>query len=87
MKRVVVFALATAVLALAVGGVSLASQAPANNSNPLVIKLLSRATSSTTSSTPGQRAQVQATSTSGPIGSCLLTRPRTRSARPTAAAF
>ena len=45
MKRVLVFALATAVLALAVGGVSLASQAPANNSNPLVIKLLSRATS------------------------------------------
>ena len=45
MKRVVVFALATAMLALAVGGVSLASQAPANNSNPLLIKLLSRATS------------------------------------------
>jgi hypothetical protein len=45
MKRVVRFAFATALLALAVGGVSFASQAPANNSNPLVVKLLSRATS------------------------------------------
>ena len=45
MKRVAGFAFATAVLALAAVGVSFASQAPANNSNPLVVKLLSRATS------------------------------------------
>jgi hypothetical protein len=45
MKRIGVFAVATAALALAAGGVSFASQAPANNGNPLVVKLLSRATS------------------------------------------
>jgi hypothetical protein len=38
------FAVAAAGLALAVGGGSFASQGPANNSNPLVVELLSRAT-------------------------------------------
>jgi Allene oxide cyclase barrel like domain len=44
MKRVAGFAVAAAALALAIGGVSFASQSPANDSNPLVVKLLSRAT-------------------------------------------
>jgi hypothetical protein len=44
MQRIVSFTVAGAVLALLIGGVSLAAQAPANNSNPLVVHLLSRAT-------------------------------------------
>ena len=44
MKRIVWFTTAAAALGLAIGGVSYASEAPANNSQPLVINLLSRAT-------------------------------------------
>jgi allene oxide cyclase-like protein len=44
MNRVISLTVAMATLTLLVGGVSLAAQAPANNSNPLVVHLLSRAT-------------------------------------------
>jgi allene oxide cyclase-like protein len=44
MNRIISLTVAVAALTLLVGGVSLAAQAPANNSNPLVVHLLSRAT-------------------------------------------
>jgi hypothetical protein len=44
MNRIISLTVAAAALALLVGGASLAAQAPANNSNPLVVHLLSRAT-------------------------------------------
>jgi hypothetical protein len=44
MNRVISLTVAVAALTLVVGGVSLAAQAPANDSNPLVVHLLSRAT-------------------------------------------
>jgi hypothetical protein len=44
MNRIISLTVAAAALTLLVGGVSLAAQAPANNSNPLVVHLLSRAT-------------------------------------------
>jgi hypothetical protein len=44
MNRVISLTVAFAALTLLVGGVSLAAQTPANNSNPLVVHLFSRAT-------------------------------------------
>lgn len=44
MRRIALLTIALAVLGLAIGGVSLASQGPSNNSQPLVLNLLSRAT-------------------------------------------
>jgi hypothetical protein len=44
MRRIVQLAIVVAVLGLVITGVSLASQGPANPSNPLVLNLLSRAT-------------------------------------------
>ena len=43
-QRLLWVTVAAAALGLGVGGVSLASQGAANNSNPLVVKLVSRAT-------------------------------------------
>jgi hypothetical protein len=44
MRRMAWVTVAAAVLGLAIGGISLASHGPANNGNPLVLHLLSRAT-------------------------------------------
>jgi hypothetical protein len=44
MNRIISLTVAVAALTLLVGGVALAAQGPANNSNPLVVHLLSRAT-------------------------------------------
>jgi len=44
MRRIVWVTTAIVVVGLAIGGVSLASQGPSNNANPLVVNLLSRAT-------------------------------------------
>jgi hypothetical protein len=44
MNRIISLTFAAAALTLLLGGVSLGAQAPANNSNPLVVHLLSRAT-------------------------------------------
>jgi Dirigent-like protein len=44
MRRIVWLTIALAALALGIGGVSLASEGPANNAQPLVLNLLSRAT-------------------------------------------
>jgi len=44
MTRIIRLTMAVAALTLLVGGVSFAAQGPANNSNPLVVHLLSRAT-------------------------------------------
>jgi Dirigent-like protein len=44
MRRMALLTIAATALGLAIGGVSLASQGPANNANPLVLELLSRAT-------------------------------------------
>jgi hypothetical protein len=44
MRRMVWLTVGIAAVGLAVGGISLASKGPANNSNPLVLNLISRAT-------------------------------------------
>ena len=44
MNRIISLTIAAVALTLLVGGVALAAQGPANNSNPLVVHLLSRAT-------------------------------------------
>ena len=44
MRRIVQLAIVVAVLGLVITGVSLASQGPANPSNPFVLNLVSRAT-------------------------------------------
>jgi Dirigent-like protein len=44
MKRIVWVTAAIVAVGLAIGGVSVASQGPSNNANPLVLNLLSRAT-------------------------------------------
>jgi hypothetical protein len=44
-KKLIAAVVAVAALGLAIGGASLAAQGPANNSKPLVVNLLSRATS------------------------------------------
>jgi hypothetical protein len=44
MSRIISLTVAVAALTLLIGGVSLAAQGPANNSNPLIVHLLSRAT-------------------------------------------
>lgn len=43
-KKLIASVVAVAAIGLVIGGVSLAAQGPANNSHPLVVKLLSRAT-------------------------------------------
>jgi hypothetical protein len=86
MHRLLWVTVAAAAVGLAVGGVSLASQGAANDSNPLVVKLLSRATAidnfvDTGPAGPG----AQATSTSGRTESCSRALLMTSSAPPTAA--
>jgi hypothetical protein len=44
MRRIIWATAATVAIGLAIGGVSMASQGPSNNANPLVLNLLSRAT-------------------------------------------
>jgi hypothetical protein len=43
-RRLIAAVVFVAAMGLAVGGASLAAQGPANNSNPIIVKLLSRAT-------------------------------------------
>jgi hypothetical protein len=82
MNRIISLTVAAAALTLLVGGVSLAAQAPANNSN----RWSSTFSARPPLSTPGRLAPVQATSMSGPTASFLQTHRKTRSVLPMAAA-